>query len=207
MSDKELKQQQIDSEIENSESSEGSSAKSYGEILREQISDAEKTYDLRSSATVLGSVAAGLEISFSYFLLCTVYGFLVDKVEENTIFKLLAFVYPIGFILVIMAQSLFFTEQTSLLSLPVLSKKRKMRELLKLWGLVILGNLIDGCFMAVVLTWLGPRLHLFDQEAITRIAVHTAEGGTPRSFCQCHPCRLAYGAPVVVIVFCSGIYQ
>ena len=175
MSEEEVKQEQIDSELENAESSEGSSAKSYAEILREQISDAEKTYDIRPSAIWMGSLAAGLEISFSYLLLCTVYGFFNGKVGEDTIFKLMGLVYPIGFILVIMAQSFFFTEQTSLLSLPVLNKKRKVSELLKLWGLVIAGNLLGGCFMAFLLVWIGPELHLFDQEAITKIAEHVAE--------------------------------
>lgn len=170
------KQKQIDSELKNTGSSEGSnSAKSYGEILNEQIKEAEKTYDIKSSAIWMGSLAAGLEISFSYFLLCTLFGYLSDRVGDDTIFKLMGLVYPVGFILVIMGKSMFFTEQTSLLSLPVLNKKRKVSELLKLWVLVICGNLAGGCLMAVVLTWIGPRLHLFDQEAISKIAEHTAE--------------------------------
>ncbi len=175
MSENDKKQEQIDSELEQTDSSEGTSrAKSYGEILREQITEAEKTYDLKSSAIWMGSLAAGLEISFSYFLVCTVYGFFEGRVGETTIFKLMGAVYPIGFILVIMAQSLFFTEQTSLLSLPVLNKKRTVPALLKLWGLVVFGNLLGGCFMAFVLTWIGPKLHLFDQTAITKIADHVA---------------------------------
>lgn len=176
MSDEKTKKQQeeIDSELENSKTSEKENPKTHGEILKQQIIEGQETYDRSASSILLSSLTAGLEIGFSYLLLCTVFSFLGGKIAEDTIFKAMAFVYPIGFIMVILGQSILFTEQTSLLSLPVLNKKKSIGSLFRLWGIVVLGNLIGGCIMAVVLTWLGPKLQIFELEAVEKIADHVA---------------------------------
>ncbi len=172
---KKKKQESIDSELEQSETSDEDSAKSHGEILKQQIIEGQETYDRSSQSILLSSLTAGLEIGFSYLMLCTVYSFFYDKVAEETLFKLMAFVYPIGFILVILGQSILFTEQTSLLTLPVLNKKKSVGSLLKLWGLVILGNLIGGYLMALVLIWIGPKLGIFEAKAINDIGEHVTD--------------------------------
>ena len=111
-------QKNIDKKLEKSVESESDSPKSHGEILKQQIVEGQETYDKQPVSILLSSLTAGLEIGFSWLLLCTLYGFLFGKVEEETIFKLMSFVYPIGFIMVILGQSILFTEQTSLLTLP-----------------------------------------------------------------------------------------
>ncbi len=171
-------QKNIDSELKNSETSDDNSAKSHGEILKQQIIDGQKTYDKNSVSILLSSFTAGLEIGFTYLLLCTLYFFLVGKVSEDTIMKLISFAYPLGFIMVVLGQSILFTEQTSLLTLPVLNKKRTFISLLKLWGLVIVGNLLGGYAMAGVLVWFGPHLGIFDLLTIEKIAVHVTNHGS-----------------------------
>jgi len=104
--------------------------------------------------------------------MCTVYTFFNGKISEESIFKLMAFVYPAGFILVILGRSLLFTEQTSLLSLPVLNKEQSIVNLLKLWGLVIFGNLAGGWLMSALLIWIGPALGIFNLKAVESIANH-----------------------------------
>jgi len=170
-------QKQIDQEIEKSESPKKDTAKSHGEILREQLSDAQETYDKSPQSILLSSLTAGLEIGFSYLMICTLFYFLSGKLAEDTIFKMMAFVYPLGFILVVLGQSILFTEQTALLTLPVLNKKRDILSLLRIWGLVISGNLIGGYLIALILLWLGPSLHLFDQEVVVKIAIHVLDYG------------------------------
>jgi formate/nitrite transporter FocA (FNT family) len=169
------KQKKIDKEIEKSESPEKDTAKSHGEILREQLSDAQETYEKSPQSILLSSLTAGLEIGFSYLMICSLFYFLSGKLAEDTIFKMMAFVYPLGFILVVLGQSILFTEQTALLTLPVLNKKRNILSLLKIWGLVISGNLIGGYLIAVILLWLGPNLHLFDEESVVKIARHVLD--------------------------------
>jgi len=173
--DKAREQKDIDNELEKSAEPKSDSAKSHGEILKQQIVEGQETYDKKPVSILLSSLTAGLEIGFSYLLLCSLYGFLFGKVEEETIFKLMSLVYPIGFIMVILGQSILFTEQTSLLTLPVLNNKRTVGSLLKLWSLVIAGNLVGGCLMAFIMVWIGPKLGIFDLQSIETIAVHVSK--------------------------------
>ena len=182
-SDKEKKnqeeQKQVDKELNKSESKDENTAKTHGEIMREQIIEGCETYDRGTRSILLSSFTAGLEIGFSFLMLCSLFGFLQGKLADETIFKLTAFVYPIGFIFVILGQSILFTEQTSLLTLPVLSKKRSVLSLFKIWGVVILGNLTGGILIALTLAWIGPNLGLFDAEIIRKIGVHFADYSLP----------------------------
>ena len=172
---KKQKQEDIDNELENSESTDDNRAKTHGEILKQQIIEGQETYDRSSSSILLSSLTAGLEIGFSYLMLCAVFYFFTDKVSEETVFKIIAFVYPIGFILVILGQSILFTEQTSLLSLPVLNKKRSLGSLIKLWGLVVIGNLMGGYLMSFLMVWIGPESEIFTLDSIEKIAVHVTK--------------------------------
>lgn len=182
MTKEESNQKNIDSEINNSASESkqnNSTKKSHGEILKEQICEGQETYNKKPSSIILSSITAGLEIGFSYLLICSLFYFLSDKFSETTIFKAIALVYPIGFILVILGQSILFTEQTSLLTLPVLNRKRSLNSLFKIWSLVIFGNLIGGFLIALTLIWIGPNLKLFDIKTIETIALHVIK---PDSF-------------------------
>ncbi len=150
-------------------------AKTHGEILKQQIIDGQETYDKAPLSILTSSFTAGLEIGLGYLLLCSMYFFLQGRVAEDTLFKSLALVYPFGFILVVLGQSILFTEHTSLLALPVLNKKRSFGSLLKLWGLVIAGNLVGGYLMAALLIYIGPKMYLFELSAVTDIAIHTSD--------------------------------
>ncbi|HIB38135.1 formate/nitrite transporter family protein [Mesonia sp.] len=168
-------QKNIDSEIHNSASESKKSAgtkKSHGEILKDQICEGQETYNKKPGSIILSSMTAGLEIGFSYLLICSLFSFFQDQFTNQTLFKLIAFVYPLGFILVILGQSILFTEQTSLLTLPVLNRKRSFGSLFRIWGLVIFGNLIGGFLIALTLIWIGPKLQLFNLKTIETIALH-----------------------------------
>lgn len=166
-------QDKVDKELDKSESNKNENeTKTHGEILKQQIIEGCKTYDRSTPSILLSSFTAGLEIGFSFLMICSVFGFFQGRVEEEVIFKLISLVYPLGFILVVLGQSILFTEQTSLLTLPVLSNKRSIFSLFKIWGLVILGNLAGGILIALTVIWVGPRLGLFNTEAIAKIGEH-----------------------------------
>ncbi|MAW95285.1 MULTISPECIES: formate/nitrite transporter family protein [unclassified Leeuwenhoekiella] len=173
--EEEKKQENIDQELEKAESSEVTQAKSHGEILKEQICEGQEIYDRSTSSILMSSLTAGLEIGFSYLLMCSMFYYYTDKIPEEGLFKILAFVYPLGFILVVLGQSILFTEQTSLLTLPVLNRQRDLWSLLRLWGLVIVGNLIGGFLMGLLLIWIGPQLGIFDHATIIAIGTHVAD--------------------------------
>ncbi|MEO6232692.1 MAG: formate/nitrite transporter family protein [Ferruginibacter sp.] len=168
-------QQVIEDELKKSADLDTNSSKSHGKILAEQLTEALDTYSRSSAGTFYSSLIAGLEIGFSYLLLCTVFTFFSPRYSEEVVFKLMALVYPAGFILVVLGRSLLFTEQTSLLSLPFFHKKESIGSLLKLWGMVIAGNMIGGFLISLVLLWIGPQLHIFDKVAVEKIAVHITD--------------------------------
>ena len=172
-------QKKVDKELKKSESKDSTMTKTHGEILKEQIIEGCETYDRSKQSILLSSFTAGLEIGFSFLMICSVFSFFQGRVEEDTLFKLIAFVYPIGFILVVLGQSILFTEQTSLLTLPVLSNKRSVLSLFRIWGVVIIGNLVGGILMALTLSWVGPNLGLFDAQVMAKIGEHFADYDLP----------------------------
>ncbi|WP_203295730.1 formate/nitrite transporter family protein [Luteirhabdus pelagi] len=175
MTKQEQEQRKIDSELDKTKPSEITSKKSHGEILKEQICEAQEVYKKNPLSILSSSFTAGLEIGFTFLLLCCLFFFLEGKVAEDTIFKMLSVVYPVGFILVILGQSILFTEQTSLLTLPVLNRKQGIGQLLRLWGLVIAGNLLGGWAMAGILVWIGPKLNIFTLDVVGKIAEHVTD--------------------------------
>lgn len=144
----------------------------YRDILSRVIHEGEAIFKIKNKALGLSAIIAGLEIGFSYFLLCSIHYLLTGKVGENTIFKLFSLVYPVGFILVVVGKSALFTEQTSVLTLPVLNGQRKFMELVRIWGVVILGNVAGGILFTLFIGYLGPKLKLFTHETMVTIGEH-----------------------------------
>lgn len=171
-------QKEIDKELRKSKSKGADSAKSHGEILRDQIIDALETYDKSYQSLFTSSLTAGLEIGFSYLLICSLYFFMIGSVADSSLIRIVSLVYPLGFILVVLGQSILFTEQTALLTLPVLNNKRTVGSMLKLWGVVIAGNLVGGYIIALILLWLGPHLGIFTKEVVIEIAEHVIHPNT-----------------------------
>lgn len=171
---KEAKDQEHYQEDLEKESSEVESKNEYRTILSRVIHEGEEIFKINNRAMTLSAIIAGLEIGFSYFLLCTLHHLLEGKIGENAIFKLFSIVYPVGFILVILGKSALFTEQTSVLTLPVLNGQRKITELLRIWGLVIVGNVIGGILFTLFIGALAPQLNLFTHETMITVGSHVA---------------------------------
>jgi formate/nitrite transporter FocA (FNT family) len=145
------------------------------DIISRVIREGEEIFKINNKAITLSAIIAGLEIGFSYFLICSLYYLLSGTMAENTIFKLFSLVYPIGFILVVLGKSALFTEQTSVLTIPVLNGQRTIWELLRVWGLVILGNLIGGILFTLFISLLAPHLNLFTHETMVKIGIHVVD--------------------------------
>lgn len=156
--------------------------KSQEEILVDQLCEGMETYEQRKVKVFLGAITAGAELGFSYLIIAVLYTLLNGKINGGTIPFLAAFAYPLGFIIVVLGKSILFTEQTSLLALPVLHGKRSMAELLGLWGIVIAGNLIGGAFIAVLIGLVGCAMGIINTTAIADIAIHVSKASTPIIF-------------------------
>jgi formate/nitrite transporter FocA (FNT family) len=72
------------------------------DILSRVIREGEEIFKINNRAITLSAIIAGLEIGFSYFLICSLYYLLSEQWLK--ILKLLAF-YPIGFVLVVLGKS------------------------------------------------------------------------------------------------------
>ncbi len=171
MNEEEKEQEVFQKELEKQSSKIGTGSK-YNEIMSRVIHEGEEIFKLRSKAVLLSSIIAGLEIGVSYFLVCILHYLLSGKIAEDSTYKLFSVVYPVGFVLVIIGKSALFTEQTSVLALPVLNGQRKVLELARVWGLVILGNIAGGMLFTAFIGLLAPALGLFTHETMTTVGNH-----------------------------------
>lgn len=145
------------------------------EILNEQIKTALKEHKRPTLGLFLSAFAAGLEVGFSFFLLCMVHNLFFAEVSDAYLHLALALSYPIGFIFVIIGRSELFTEHTTLAVLPVLTGSTSLLSLLLLWSTIFFGNIIGGYFFGIILITIGPAMDIISNETFITIARHAIE--------------------------------
>lgn len=124
--------------------------KSDSDILQEQMQDSLHEYHRSNRSLFLSSLAAGLEIGFSLFLMAAFYSHFSGEADARTMYLLVALSYPIGFILVIIGRSDLFTEHTTLAILPILSGREKVPGLLRVWAIIYGGNMLGALLFSVL---------------------------------------------------------
>ncbi|MBL3655742.1 formate/nitrite transporter family protein [Fulvivirga sediminis] len=144
--------------------------KSIYHIFQEQIDTGMAEHKRSPLGLFVSAFAAGLEVGFTLFLAGIMYTLLHDHVSEDAMHLILSISYPIGFIFVVIGRSELFTEHTTLAVIPVLQGATNLRSLLKLWGVIYLGNLLGGYIMAFILAYLGPDMGIISQEAFYHLA-------------------------------------
>lgn len=94
---------------------------------------------------LLSAIAAGLIVGFSPMAVAVVTSAL-HEVEATPLFIRLAtaIVYPLGFVICVMSGAQLFTEHTATAFYPVLDRQAKVAKLLRLWIIVIFGNLLGA---------------------------------------------------------------
>lgn len=170
------------SEVDQKDLKKEEEPESKNDILIAQLCEGLETYRRDFRATFIGSLAAGLEIGFSFLVVAICYSFFQDRIDKELIPYLAAFVYPLGFVLVILGKSILFTEQTSLLALPVLSGRKSVGDLSKLWATVIAGNLIGGYLIGSIIVLIGPALGVLTEKGIIGLADHVSHFNAPVIF-------------------------
>ncbi|MDF9798316.1 formate/nitrite transporter FocA (FNT family) [Catalinimonas alkaloidigena] len=137
-----------------------------GEILKEQIQMALTEYRRHNKALFFSSFSGGLEIGFSLLLMGALYTMFHGTMEKPSLEIALAFAYPIGFIFVILGRSELFTEHTNLAVLPVLNGSVRIANLLELWGIIFIGNLMGGYLFSLILAQMGPAMGVVSKESL-----------------------------------------
>ncbi|NVJ61493.1 MAG: formate/nitrite transporter family protein [Gammaproteobacteria bacterium] len=113
------------------------------DILERTIEEGEEQLRRSFLSLLISSAAASMILCFTVMAVAIATGITKDMSEASARL-LVAAVYPLGFILTILSGTQLFTEHTATAVYPVLDKRSDYGALLRLWGIVILGNLIGA---------------------------------------------------------------
>ena len=120
---------------------------------------------------LLSAIAAGLIVGFSAMAVAVVLTATSELNAPATVARIAtAFVYPLGFIMCILSGAQLFTEHTATALYPVLDLKAKFSRLLRLWSIVIVGNLI-GAFGSALLLFMAREV-IDSREGFVAIGHH-----------------------------------
>jgi formate-nitrite transporter family protein len=136
----------------------------------------EGMYELSRPTSALGwsGLAAGLSMGFSFLTEALLQAHIPDVPWRTLISKL---GYSIGFLIVILGRQQLFTENTLTPILPLLLKpsKKLLFNIIRLWSVVLISNVIGAFLFALILTSNG----LFSEninEALGQIGLKAIEG-------------------------------
>ena len=110
---------------------------------------AEEEMERPASSLALSSLAAGLAIGFSFLAGAFLAHFTPDDLDP----LVTAAAYPLGFIFVVRARNELFTENTLEPIIPLLHERsgERLRKMLRLWGILLVGNLVGAAIFASVM--------------------------------------------------------
>jgi len=143
--------EQQDQEQHQKESEAHERASPGGEVVYKAIlKEGEDELSRPTGALFWSGLAAGLSMGFSLIGEALLRGHLPDATWRPLVAK---FGYSLGFLIVILGRQQLFTENTLTPILPLLSRKENatIGNVLRLWCIVLLANLIGGLVVAFVI--------------------------------------------------------
>lgn len=153
-----------------------------GQILYDEVNEAVDSLRRPAWRLFNSGLSAGLDLGFSVFLMAIIYTLAADVWPEPLVRLLAASMYTFGFVVVILGRSELFTEQTTLSVLPVLSGHASIRDLLRLWAVVYVANLLGAAVFAGLLAWVAPALGVADAGAFGKISHNLVAHSSPVMF-------------------------
>ena len=120
------------------------------DTLHQAVKDGLEQLYRRGWSLFLSSIAAGLILGFTALLVAVTAEAAAALNPPQWGRLLTALVYPIGYIICILSGTQLFTEHTATAVYPVLDGKAPLSRLLRLWLIVIVGNLL-GTFVSAAL--------------------------------------------------------
>jgi formate/nitrite transporter FocA (FNT family) len=158
------------SELESSDAEGGALKMPPGQILRHEIDEGSDALHRPIGGLFLSGLSAGLDVGFSLFLMAVMTTQAKGVLPEPVVRLLVGVMYSIGFVFVVLGRSELFTEQTTLAVLPVLGGRASVRQLLRLWAVVYVSNLLGAAAFAGIAAWTGPGLGVIEPSAFGDIA-------------------------------------
>lgn len=147
------------------------------DILERAISEGIEQLKRPWASLFLSAIAAGLILGFAAMAVAVVAAAVDESVNPLIERLAIAFVYPLGFIICIMSGTQLFTEHTATAVYPVLDRRSNLLELLRLWGLVISGNLVGTFFSSWLIS--SADVIVAANEGYIEVAYHLTHFGFP----------------------------
>ncbi len=144
--------------------------KSYHTVLEQQILEALEDLRRPAAGLLLSGLSAGLDLGFGPLLMAVLLTLLGRQWPPADVRLLTANAYAAGFVFVVIGRSVLFTERTTSAVLPVLAARASGGQLLRLWGLVLFGNLAGALAIAAAIAHGGIDLGIVDRAALGSIA-------------------------------------
>ena len=143
------------------------------EIAKNVLSAADAEFERPAGSLFWSSLASGLAIGFSFLF----GAYLMTLAAPAHRMAAAALAYPLGFILVILARSELFTENTLTPVLALLERKsmQALRGTIRVWAILLVGNLIGTLLFALVLAR-TPVVDAGLHTNLLSIAEHAVQG-------------------------------
>ena len=120
------------------------------DILEKAIHEGLEQHSRPTFSLFLSAIAAGMILCFTA-LAVGVMASILGPDNHGFGKVILASVYPLGFVLCILSRTQLFTEHTATAVYPVLDGKAAYQSLMRLWLIVVCGNMVGGVISASML--------------------------------------------------------
>jgi formate/nitrite transporter FocA (FNT family) len=151
-------------------------------VYRAILAEGEEELERPSSALFWSGLAAGLSMGFSLVAESLLATYLPEARWTRLVSKL---GYSLGFLIVVLGRQQLFTENTLTVVLPLLQSKqaRVLVNVLRLWAVVLLANLI-GSFAVAAAIVRAPTFDLQVQATAVRLGQEAAMHGAAATFAR-----------------------
>ena len=132
-----------------------------------------------TSALLWSSLGSGLAIGFSFLA----GGWASELAGPRYGHAAASAVYPLGFTFVVMARSELFTENTVTPVIPLLNEptRERFRQLLRVWTLLLVGNLVGAALFALAVAH-TPVVNASQRPPLLELARQVTEGSFGETF-------------------------
>ncbi|PEN12762.1 transporter [Longibacter salinarum] len=121
------------------------------EIFRRLVAAADEEFARSNRLLFLSGLAAGLSISLSFLGIVA----LESRLSGAGAPLVSRLMYPVGFFFVVMGRYQLFTENTLSPVALVLTRRASLPLLFRVWGIVLLANVVGAAACALVFAWTG----------------------------------------------------
>ncbi|MAE74794.1 MAG: formate transporter [Bdellovibrionaceae bacterium] len=150
------------------------------DTLQKAIHEGLRQHDRTTTSLFLSAIAAGMILGFAAMAVSVgaqIPGEIATAVDRRLA---MAILYPFGFIVCIMSGTQLFTEQTATAIYPFLDRKIGVLSLLRVWLVVLAGNLLGALVSSYLISSSDPVILAHD--GYNYIAKHLLEFSSPQLF-------------------------